>query len=307
MMSAIKRLEARVAAVESENKQARQDAAAARAEAHMLRQKMGATAPYSGAGAAKVAALPPGIYAMATKAPALAPAPSWSGLYWGAAFGMGWMGGQVTEATLETDANVAPGLPTFRTSTSSNSALDGRNAGAIANLYLGYNILATPAIVLGGQVEGGVSNIRVNLGGSRSLVSGSGGTITQTETLSTTDVLDNRWMVSVLGRGGVLVDPADFVYLLGGYTYGRFEAFGVGVGLNGGTIGAGWERQVAPGWMLRGEYRYTKFEGKDINQNSASTINQLGVITINDASATTDHVSADMHSVWLGVAHYFGQ
>jgi hypothetical protein len=44
----------------------------------------------------------------------------------------------------------------------------GRNAGAIGNLYLGYNFLATRTVVIGGQVEGGISNIRVNLAGTGS-------------------------------------------------------------------------------------------------------------------------------------------
>jgi opacity protein-like surface antigen len=317
MMAAMKRLEARVAALEGENKQAKQEAAAARAEARGLRQKMGAAAPSSGAGAPNVTAVPPGIYAMVTKAPVLPPVASWGGLYWGAAFGIGWMRAAVTETSTEALNELFSDSPTFTTIATSNSALSGRNAGDIANLYLGYNLLATPTVVLSGQIEGGVSNIRVNLSGSGSTSTrgtNGGFTTIATTTFNSTDTLDNRWMLSALGRGGVLVDPADFVYLLGGYTYARFEAFGVGFGLNGGTIGAGWERQVTPSWTLRGEYRYTKFEGKDINQNSVSNFVQTttsnggsSTLTDNDVSATTRHLSADMHSVWIGVAHQFGQ
>jgi len=117
-------------------------------------------------------------------------------------------------------------------------------------------------------------------------------------TFNATDSLDNRWMVSLLGCGGVRVDPVDYVYLLGGYTYARLETLnspigiagqaplfapvtgftqfpnavlrrsgGDSFGLNGATVGGGWERQIAPRWSLRGEYRYTKFQGKDVSEN----------------------------------------
>ena len=120
-------------------------------------------------------------------------------------------------------------------------------------------------------------------------------------------------MVSVLGRGGVLIDPVDYVYLIGGWTYGRFE-FGQSFGLNGATIGAGWERRLAPGWTVRAEGRYTKFETKTLNSTfgsstSSTTFNGAGVadetITSTNASTTADRVSADMWSVWFGIAHYF--
>jgi opacity protein-like surface antigen len=129
------------------------------------------------------------------------------------------------------------------------------------------------------------------------------------------DTIDTRWMVSVLGRGGVLVDPQDLVYVIGGYTYARSEAFGTSFGLNGATIGAGWERQLAAGWTLRGEYRFSKFQSKDVTKTFASSDvgtsrNGTGVVTgvQTDSAVTTQtaHVAADMHSLWLGVAHSFG-
>jgi opacity protein-like surface antigen len=119
-------------------------------------------------------------------------------------------------------------------------------------------------------------------------------------------------MVSALARGGVLLDPVDYVYLLGGWTYGRFE-FGQSFGLNGATIGAGWERQVAPGWTLRAEGRYTKFETKTLTtnftSNTASISTNAGVPTaafnITNTDNASDRISADMWSVWLGFAHTF--
>jgi opacity protein-like surface antigen len=113
----------------------------------------------------------------------------------------------------------------------------------------------------------------------------------------------------VLGRAGVLVDPADLVYALGGYTYGRFEAFGTGFGLNGATIGAGWEREIVAGWKLRGEYRYTKFQSTDVTQTfvtNSTTVSATASTTNTNVTSQTDHISADMHSLWLGMVYDFG-
>jgi opacity protein-like surface antigen len=311
-------LEARVVALEGENKQAKKEAAAARAEAQALRQKLGSSRT------AAAPAMPPGTYMMATKAPPLAPTPDWAGLYWGSAFGLGWMRGETSEHSLDV-FNQTLGSLINASTTTTNSNLSGRDVGAAVNLFLGYNFLASPSVVLGGQVEGGLSNMRVNVSGSGT--SNASGTLailvpgliqsgsvpfTSTGAVSANDDLNNRWMVSLLGRGGVLVDPRDLVYALGGYTYGRFEGFGAGFGLNGATVGGGWERSIALGWTLRGEVRYTKFQSKDVTESFASTSTQTAVcacfpnsMTTNDAFARTEHVSADMYSAWLGVAHYF--
>jgi opacity protein-like surface antigen len=139
-------------------------------------------------------------------------------------------------------------------------------------------------------------------------------------------------MTSVLARAGFLIDPADYIYAIGGYTYGRFElaqsqpfGFGFGTiagvlaqspsfGLNGGTIGGGWERQIAGGWSLRAEARYTVFQSKTINTssytNSTQTFNSSTpglsfVENISTSATMAQRVSANMCSVWLGVAHYF--
>lgn len=330
-----KSLQARVAALEAENHKVKQEAAEAHAEARDLRKKLGAAPVRAPATPAlgTATATPSPAYAMATKAPVMpAPVlPSWGGLYAGAAFGLGYLHGKDDETShstsTTTDVGFAPG-PVFTdvfTSVGDSSSTDsGRNVGAIANLFLGYNYLLNNNVIVGAQVEGGVSNIRVNMSGSGTNSStntsvitppgGAAGTSTSVTTtnFSTTDFLDNRWMVSVLGRGGVLVDPVDYVYLIGGWTYGRFE-LGQSFGLNGATIGAGWERRLAPGWTVRAEGRYTKFETKTLNSSfgssSTSTVFDAGVptetVTSTDAGSTADRISADMWSVWFGIAHYF--
>lgn len=312
-------LEARLAALEGENKQAKKDTAAARAEAQALRHKLDRSSS-----AAAVPAVEPGTYAMVTKAPPPAPVPSWGGLYWGSAFGLGSMRGKTNGNSMELFTQTLAQNSIAQTTTT-NANLTGRDVGALANLFLGYNFPATPSFILGGQVDGGVSNVRVHLSGSgASSASGTSGTLlpgnvgnlfpfTSTGFFSANDNLDSRWMVSLLARGGMLVDPWDLVYALGGYTYGRFEGFGTGLGLDGATIGGGWERYVASGWTLRGEIRYTKFQSRDLTESSASTTTQTvacncvpNIVSMNDTVTRTQHVSADMYSVWLGVAHQFG-
>ncbi len=328
-----KALQSRVTALETENRQAKQEAAAARAEARDLRKKLTA-APSRAAAAPTIPAVAGTAasqsYAMATKAPFAPPVPAWGGFYAGAAFGLASLHSDVGETSTSTSTTTDTAVPPVFTDvfTSANTFagnLSGRNIGAIVNLHLGYNYMVSDKVILGGQVEGGVSNIRVNLSGTgvststnTAVITPPGGLAGTSSSVSVTnetlaDQIDNRWMVSVLARGGVLVDPVDFLYGIGGWTYGRFE-FGPSFGLNGGTIGAGWERQLAPGWTFRTEGRYTKFQSRTLTSSSASSstsnqFNGAGVLTEtvanSNANLSNDRVSADMWSVWFGVSHYF--
>jgi len=324
----VKSLQARVSSLEAENRQAKREAADARAEARDLRKRLGsapagspASQPMSASGSSA------GLqsYAMVTKGPVAPPVPAWGGLYAGAAFGLGSMRVKLHEVETFTDISTSTFGTTTSVSTDTGSfdgAGSGRSLGAIANLFLGYNFIVAPTIVLGGQIEGGVSNIPVKLtvaGTSNALdttVTAPGGPANTTLLTSAsnsifTDTISNRWLVSVLARGGVLVDPLDLVYVLGGWTYGRFE-FGQSFGLNGGTVGAGWERVLAPGWTLRAEGRYTKFQSKTVTTPSFSTFSNVetgggfaSATTGTDQAVDASRISADMWSVWLGVTHYF--
>ncbi len=320
-------MEARIAALESENQQVRKDAAAARAEARALRQRLGATpAAASTTSPALVSA-----HAMASKAPRDAPASNWAGLYAGAAFGLASMHSRIIDQSISTTNSASTNsihqvLDNFSsTLLTVNGTSNGRTPGAIANLFLGYNFVLGHNVILGGQVEGGVSNIHVNLDRSFTSVQasttvvtppgGAAGTSTFNQVINGTSssAIANRWLVSALARGGVLITPADYVYGLGGWTYGRFELDNQSFGLNGGTIGAGWERQLAPGWTLRAEGRYTKFQDKTVGSLSSTNTTSSsagGGATSSGTQASvlsaSNRVSADMWSAWLGVTHYFG-
>ncbi len=330
--STLKSLQSRIASLEAENREVKRETATSQAEARELRRKL-AAAPAANGGAMRTglvtaSAAPSRSYAMAAPALAAPALPSWAGLYAGAAFGLASLrpGVNQTDHTVlnETATSIPPGsLELLAENLDSASTLRGRNAGAIANLFLGYNFLVGDRFVVGGQVEGGVSNIRVNLSGTSTTAVNASTVITtpngttatsaaQASNATLTDTLDQRWMMSALARAGILLDPADYLYAIGGYTYGRF-AFGQSFGMNGGTIGAGWERQLAPGWTLRAEGRYTKFEDKNLSATSATSISSTSltagvptaVFAINTTDTTLTHISADMWSIWFGVSHYF--
>ena len=133
LTEALKKVEARVAALEAENRHVKKEAAAARAEAEALRHKTG------GAPSRLVmAAVPTGPRdasgpSMVTKAPVPAFVPRWSGLYAGVAFGAASMRGATNESSTDLLAQTAPSLlPPNSTllTTTTNTSLDGRDLGA---------------------------------------------------------------------------------------------------------------------------------------------------------------------------------
>ena len=129
---------------------------------------------------------------------------------------------------------------------------------------------------------------------------------------SFTDSISNHWLLSALARAGWLVDSRDLIYVLGGPTYGRFTWGSETFGMFGGTVGVGFERQIAPMWTLKAEYRYTKFQNKTINtgstdSTSSSFVTGTGTVseTLNDTSTTANAVTADIHTIMFGISHYF--
>jgi opacity protein-like surface antigen len=244
------------------------------------------------------------------------------GFYAGAAFGLDWA--HARESISETDNFAStftqPGLSEVNTQTNSDSFnFTGRSLGAVSSLSLGYNYMIDSKNVVGAQLEGGLTNAPVNLkgsgvsiGNSTTVVTppgGAAGTTVSTSTSASTgesDSIESRWLVSLLMRGGRLADPDDYIYLLGGYTHGHFQADGDGFGLSGGTIGAGWERRIVPGWTVKAEYRYTRFQNKDLALNSQTSTTGSSTTSSSSTGGDVHFSDLDMHSVWVGVSHYFG-
>jgi outer membrane immunogenic protein len=322
VLKTLKALESRVATLESEKQQYRREADSARAETQALKQKLGRQPNPN----LPVQLPPSGSYAMVTKAPILAAVPTWGGLYAGASFGLTSQhanqdgGGPGTT----TSTFVAPGLnQTTSSSDTLTSSLGGRGLGAMADLYLGYNYMLPSNFLVGAQIEGGISNTRTTLTGPYSDPSQSVGTntnfaglITTTNSTGTsagnaTGHLDNRWAMSALVRGGLVVDPKDLIYLVGGLSYGRFEFNDQSFGAFGGTVGAGWERTITPSWTLKAEYRYTRFQDRTLTESSSSSSNSSSPgggssNSFSGARLNTSRFSGlDWHTVSLGVSHYF--
>ncbi len=279
--------------------------------------------------AVPAAAVAPGAYAMATKGPPLPVImPAWGGLYGGVSFGPA----SIRAGTSTASRNVSPQTTTLLdtgqvqtslsiTDTVSNGS--GRNWGALSDVYLGYNFRLGGNVIAGVQAEGTIANAQAQLDVAQGQVSTRTTTFTPPGTTSSSssvaastflDSLAQRWAVSGLARLGVLVDPRDLIYVIGGYTYGGFEWSGRTFGLNGATIGGGWEREIAPGWTLKAEYRYTQFENKDLPRSTSSAGTQATTgffgpdsSVSTNAFTTTDRVSGiALHALRLGITHYFG-
>jgi opacity protein-like surface antigen len=287
----------------------------------------------------------PADFSLVAKTP-IAVVPNWVGWYSGTQFGMECLSASHDSASTSNFSSsiqstfVSPQSTSITSSTSlsssiSSSTAQGKNCGAKLGLYGGYNLMWGNNAVLGAQLEGGIANVRVNMtsiGNSisngtstnTSITVGPTGPVTATNsppsttsTLSNsigTDTLDNRWQLSALARIGVLLDPVDLVYVLGGYTYARFDYLNnFAFGMNGGTIGGGWERQIVRGWTVRIEGRYTKFASKEVTTNfsNASNTSSSSTSTVTTSTTTilspgTDRFSASVASVLVGLSYYFG-
>jgi opacity protein-like surface antigen len=330
LAATVKALQARLAAVEAENRQIKREIATDRGQPHRLVERGPVRA--AAAVSAPAAAVPSGVYdmatgEMATKAPFAPPVPSWEGAYAGAAFGAGWMHAKSTQTSTFTDleTNTGPGFSDVFTTTGGDVAsLSGSGPGAMVNLFVGYNWMLTSNFLIGGQIEGGVSNIRAKVSGADPFTrvettvdtppGGVAGTSVSTESGidSFTDNIDNRWLISALARAGWVVDSRNLIYALAGPTYGRFEWSTETFGMFGGTVGAGFERKIAPMWTLRVEYRYTKFANHTINTGFSETGSAVstgaftGTQTFTDSGATSNTVSADMQSIMFGISREFG-
>jgi hypothetical protein len=167
------------------------------------------------------------------------PPPVWTTFYAGASFGLGRLRSGETDNTTSNSVNTSssfsiqpPPFPatfssqnTFQTITNGTSNASGANWGGLGALYLGFLSPIGGNFVAGPQFEGGISNIQVRQAGNGSSVSNQTTTLTSfcsictptntsststtgslmTQTVSTT--LSNRWFVSALARGGVIIDP----------------------------------------------------------------------------------------------------
>ena len=329
VMNAMKALESRVAALESENRNVRKEASDARNEARALRQQL-ASAPAAPVSVLRRESAPPLETRDARSVPvaSLAPSASWAGLYAGASFGLGGLHGSSRYDARSRFSDTFTGADFVDSFTETDRSLDSatnkHGVIALADLYVGYNFAVGSNFVVGLQGEGTLSRGSVKLTGTGASQGSSVSTETDlsvtppstfTSTTTTrdaytvTDAMSMDWMISVLARGG-WADQLNYVYGIGGWSYAQFSlynAFGYGLGLHGPTVGIGWERKLMPGWSLKAEYRYTHFlPGTFSDAFSGASASTSGSGSSSSAGSTDTTISAHLHAVRLGITHYFG-
>lgn len=157
--------------------------------------------------------------------------------------------------------------------------------GALAGAYLGYNYQFSNGVVLGAEVDAAWTDI-----------DGAGGTADSDEYNSRTEV---DWTAAARLRLGYAFDRF-MPYVSGGAAFAgmnfdEFDDDGFYSGDNytavGWTLGAGAEWAVTDNWVVRGEYRFTKFDGKDFKTRPEDEDYELDDL--------------DLHDIRLGVAYKF--
>ena len=260
----------------------------------------------------------PGVapaYAMVTKAPPVLATP-WEGPYAGVSYGAALLRAgtsNVNNSVSNRTVTSPTGIVTPSTTTENIvTNASGKDTGALSDVFLGYNFRVGGNVIAGVQVEGTVADVDMALN-STQVQRTTAATFTDVTTVTFLDHFAERWAISALGRVGVLLDPQDLIYGIGGYTRGGFEWTNRTFGLNGATVGAGWEHEIAPTWTLKAEYRYTAFQDKDVQRATASTSTQTSVsatgavstTVTNTSAAITDRVSGvNEHALRFGITHY---
>jgi opacity protein-like surface antigen len=255
-------LEARISALETENRTIKREAAEARAQAR------NATDQRVRLSNAAVASRP--VAGLAYKASFVEPSSiGWAGAYWGATAGGAATKSNVISAERDTQAfptNPAPfgvnGIDLLGTSR-------GRNAGGLLDVFAGWSAQVSNFVV-GGQLEATAADLNFTSAGVKTFTYFNGnGPTGQSAVGDFRPQVASRWMASALMRAGVLLNEQTLIYGIGGWTGAQFEARNVTDNTfyqpseifwaNGWTAGAGVERKLNSNWSVRAEYRYTDF------------------------------------------------
>lgn len=251
-------LEARVAALESKNKEYKRELEQARSQlraepARDFRQ-VNEAIPVKGS------------------APVVLPTkPDWTGAFWGASAGGAATKASTSSAERTADLN-SGAIPPFDLFGFNSSDLSGKTngGGGFIDLFAGWDTQVS-RLVIGGQLEATASDLSFSSSGSRNLTYfNSTGPTGVTATGDYRPQVSSRLMASTLLRAGVLLDESTLLYGLGGWTFAKFEARNLtdnpfyqpneSFWASGPTGGIGIERRLDSNWRIRAEYRYTKFD-----------------------------------------------
>lgn len=214
------------------------------------------------------------------------PVPLWNGWYVGAGGGYG-------------QTNTRDDYHEIRPAGVFSSSFDGQAAdGGLVRLMGGVDRQITDRFVLGAFADIDWGNINQTF--QQSSGGAGGGPID--------DQLTLQWQWSVGARAGYLFTPATMLYVLGGFTQAHFDSDGwydiynggavlPGVSsqtFNGFVVGFGMETLLGHGLFLRGEMRYSEFDGEVINSGTLAGV------------PFTDSESPRLLTGLIGITYKFG-
>ena len=254
-------LEARVAVLETKNREYKRDLEQARTQRHSEAPKN-----FGQANAAMPTKQPIPSQSSQTSTDT-----GWTGVFWGAS-----AGGATTKSSTTSSERVAQAIPgnppPFDLAGFNTSAVTGPtgNSGGFVDVFAGWDFQVA-RLVLGGQIEATASDLNFSSSGTRSYAFfDSTGPTGATASGNYRPQVTSRWMATGLLRAGILVDDLTLLYGLGGWTVAQFEARNLtdnpffqpneSFWANGPTAGIGIERKLELRWRVRAEYRYTKFD-----------------------------------------------
>jgi outer membrane immunogenic protein len=149
----------------------------------------------------------------------------WTGIFWGAS-----AGGAATRSSTTSSERVTqafPGNPPpFDLTGFNTSAVTGprRNSGGFIDVFAGGDF-QLGRFVLGGQIEATASDLNFSSSGTRSYAYfDSAGPTGATASGNYRPQVTSRWMATGLLRAGILVDDLTLLYGLGGWSVAQFEA-----------------------------------------------------------------------------------
>lgn len=213
-------------------------------------------------------------------------APIWSGIYLGAAGGYG-------QANTRDDYSEDVDGDVFSSSFSGQAA-----QGGLVRFILGADRQIKEKFVLGAFVDFDWTDISQNFKAT------SGGI----DDGPINDELTMEWQWSIGGRAGYLFTPTTMLYFLAGFTQAHFKSDGwydiyadngdflpgkSSVTFNGFVAGFGMETLIGHGLFVRGEMRYSEFDGQTINS---------GVL---DGDTYTDSEHPNLLTGVLGLTYKF--
>jgi outer membrane immunogenic protein len=180
---------------------------------------------------------------------------TWTGLYIGGGIGVG---ASVTDLTVKQYeraykeySEVSRSVEGAEYDKVGSAGIDGLGGeGAFGTVQLGYDRQLSSRFVIGAFVDYDFSNIssEVRFGSESADID-----------------LDHMW--SAGARLGWLATPDTMWYALVAYTQGEYDLSELGGGdldVEGWSLGAGVETRLGDNWSLKGEYRFTQFDGETI-------------------------------------------